>query len=55
MSPAYYFRSKGIKISGFSSRHNNTEDFEFLSCEEAVFKSDIIFITVTGYGYFGDL
>lgn len=29
MSLAYYFRSKGIKISGFSSRGNNTEDFEF--------------------------
>lgn len=47
MSLAYYFRSKGIDISGFSSRHNNTEDFDFLSCEELVEKSDLIFITVT--------
>lgn len=47
MSLAYYFRSKGIKISGFSSRRNNTEDFTFFSCEEIVSKSDVIFITVT--------
>lgn len=47
MSLAYYFRSKGIKISGFSSRRNNTEEFTFLSCGEIVSKSDIIFITVT--------
>ena len=47
MSLAYYFRSKGIKISGFSSRSDNTEDFEFLSCGELVRKSDVIFITVT--------
>ena len=47
MSLAYYFRSKGIKISGFSSRSNNTEDFEFLSCAELLRRSDVIFITVT--------
>lgn len=47
MSLAYYFRSKGVKISGFSSRSNNTEDFEFLSCGELARNSDIIFITVT--------
>lgn len=47
MSLAYYFRSKGFRISGFLSRNNNTEDFDFLSCEELVSKSDIIFVTVT--------
>lgn len=47
MSLAYYFRSKDISISGFSSRRNNTEDFEFLSCGELVRVSDVIFITVT--------
>ena len=30
MSLAYYFRSKGVNVIGFSSRSNNTEDFEAL-------------------------
>ena len=47
MSLAYYFRSKGVNIRGFSSRNNDTEDFELLSCEDLVRTSDIIFITVT--------
>ncbi|MCD8180104.1 MAG: DUF2520 domain-containing protein [Firmicutes bacterium] len=47
MSLAYYFGSKGVNVVGFSSRSNNTEDFEALSCEELVRASDIIFITVT--------
>lgn len=46
MSLAYYFRSKGIKVIGFSSRNNNTEDFELCSREKLVTQSDIIFITV---------
>ena len=47
MSLAYYLRSKGRNVVGFSSRRNNTEEFEFLSCEELVRRSDVIFITVT--------
>lgn len=47
MSLAYYLRSKGMSIVGFSSRRSNTEEFDFLSCEELVSKSDLIFITVT--------
>lgn len=45
MSLAYYFRSKDIKVIGFSSRGNNTEDFELYSREKLTTKSDIIFIT----------
>lgn len=47
MSLAYYLRSKGRSIVGFSSQRNNTEEFDFLSCEELVKGSDVIFITVT--------
>ena len=47
MSLAYYFRSKGVNIRGFSSRNNDIEDFELLSCDKLVKASDIIFITVT--------
>ncbi len=47
MSLAYYMRSKGVNVRGFSSRRNNTEDFEHLSCEELVRESGIIFVTVT--------
>ena len=47
MSLAYYFRSKGINVRGFSSRSNDIEDFELFSCDELVKASDIIFITVT--------
>ena len=45
MSLAYYFRSKGVNVIGFSSRSNNTEDFEFYSREKLINNSDIIFIT----------
>lgn len=47
-SLAYYFRSKGIGVSGFYSRHDPEEDFEFFdSAHGVILKSDIIFITVT--------
>ena len=45
MSLAYYFRSKGVNVIGFSSRSNNTEDFELYSREKLINNSDIIFIT----------
>ena len=45
MSLAYYFRSKGVNVTGFSSRSNNTEDFELYSREKLINNSDIIFIT----------
>lgn len=47
MSLAYYFRDKGLNVTGFSSRHDNKEDFNFLSRNALVEQSDIIFITVT--------
>ena len=43
MSLAYYFRSKGVNVIGFSSRSNNTEDFELYSREKLINNSDIIF------------
>ena len=43
-SLAYYFRSKGIGVSGFYSRHDPEEDFEFFdSAHGVILKSDIIF------------
>ena len=45
MRLAYYFRSKGVNVIGFSSRSNNTEDFELYSREKLINNSDIIFIT----------
>ena len=47
-SLARYFKGRGIGVSGFYSRHAPDEDFEFYdSALELIFKSDIIFITVT--------
>lgn len=47
MSLAYYFRSKGFDIAGFSSRHKIDCDFDFFDYDELLNKCDIIFITVT--------
>lgn len=52
-SLAYYFRDKGLKVTGFASRHDYyKEDFNFLSREALVEQSDIIFITVTDSAIF---
>lgn len=51
MSLAYYFRSKGVNVIGFSSRSNNTEDFELYSREKLINNSDIIFITTNDDKY----
>lgn len=48
MSLARYFRQKGLSVTGFSSRHDVSDaEFGFLSKEELLKKSDVIFITVT--------
>lgn len=47
MSLAAYFKSRGIEISGFSSRSADTGEFHLLTPGELVKGSDIIFVTVT--------
>lgn len=47
MSLGHYFRSKGMSIVGFSSRHKTNIDFDFLDYNDLINKSDIIFVTVT--------
>lgn len=46
MSLAYYFRSEGAEVIGFSSRHTEkNDDFKILTDRELVNDSDVIFIT----------
>lgn len=48
MSLAYYFRGKGLNVSGFFSRTpSDDSEMAFLSLENLLNSSDIIFITVT--------
>ncbi len=47
MSLAKYFKSNGINVSGFYSRHNTCGNFPFLDLSELVNGSEVIFITVT--------
>ncbi|MCD8390682.1 MAG: DUF2520 domain-containing protein [Firmicutes bacterium] len=51
LSLAHYFRSEGITVTGFSSRHaRSIKDFNVLTYKDLVNGSDVIFITTADIG-----